>query len=625
MTRRVSLTIIGVLLIVATTAIAKARAVPAMVTHVDDVGVAVTLLESQAVASPAAVAAGLARNGGHGPLALLVRGATAVGAAPVIAKIGSSLAVSQQWTYAPAQFLLTGALIHRGLSYQQLLVRGRFPSLLFATLVPLLLALIGWRVGGERRAALALLTAAIGACSIELSLHAAQMENYALGTLAATALLMLLVVSAEARVTPGRAVGEACVLALLTWCQYQLLFMLPAYALARGWQSLHTGATHTGATHTGAMRSGATRTELTRTALTRATIWGALPLVVSSAALYHYFLYLWAGAGVSWNAGPHQEYLFAIPQSAGVGAALTYLATFFIGNTIATITAVTAVLPDTSPAASALGLLSTGLAVVGIRVMWRSGTVVDRSILLLSGTLALTWVALIGIRALTLSPTRHALIWLPFLALFIARAITARGTVAVSTAVSTVAAAAMVGAYLSAMPTVMADRTNPFHESELVALADSTQADLIVGFNCTDDLALMPALRAPFFHKACSDLPQFGTFRRALGPDEPRRILFVNSTAPMRADDFRQVQRSMQVILKRPVLAHAESSYTRTDLRRVEVPGGSEWKRGIIYGGAGLFVTLYELAGEHSPAEPSPAEPRGRTASPTRRPSRSRS
>ena len=615
MTRRVSLTIIGVLLIVATTAIAKARAVPAMVTHVDDVGVAVTLFESQAAASPAAVAAGLARNGGHGPLALLVRGATAVGAAPVIAKIGSSLAVSQQWTYAPAQFLLTGALIHRGLTYQQLLVRGRFPSLLFATLVPLLLALIGWRVGGERRAALALLTAAVGACSIELSLHAAQMENYALGTLAATALLMLLVVSAEARVTPGRAVGEACVLALLTWCQYQLLFMLPAYALARGWQSLHTGATHTGA-----MRSGATRTELTRTALTRAMIWGALPLVVSSAALYHYFLYLWAGAGVSWNAGPHQEYLFAIPQSAGVGAALTYLATFFIGNTIATITAVTAVLPDTSPAASALGLLSTGLAVVGIRVMWRSGTVVDRSILLLSGTLALTWVALIGIRALTLSPTRHALIWLPFLALFIARAITARGTVAVSTAVSTVAAAAMVGAYLSAMPTVMADRTNPFHESELVALADSTQADLIVGFNCTDDLALMPALRAPFFHKACSDLPQFGTFRRALGPDEPRRILFVNSTAPMRADDFRQVQRSMQVILKRPVLAHAESSYTRTDLRRVEVPGGSEWKRGIIYGGAGLFVTLYELAGEHSPAEPC-----GRTASPTRRPSRSRS
>ncbi len=615
MTRRVSLTIIGVLLIVATTAIAKARAVPAMVTHVDDVGVAVTLLESQAVASPAAVAAGLARNGGHGPLALLVRGATAVGAAPVIAKIGSSLAVSQQWTYAPAQFLLTGALIHRGLTYQQLLVRGRFPSLLFATLVPLLLALIGWRVGGERRAALALLTAAVGACSIELSLHAAQMENYALGTLASTSLLMLLVVSAEARVTPGRAVGEACILALLTWCQYQLLFMLPAYALARGWQSLHTGATHTGAT-----RSGATRTELTRTALTRATIWGALPLVVSSAALYHYFLYLWAGAGVSWNAGPHQEYLFAIPQSAGVGAALTYLATFFIGNTIATITAVTAVLPDTSPAASALGLLSTGLAVVGIRVMWRSGTVVDRSILLLSGTLALTWVALIGMRALTLSPTRHALIWLPFLALFIARAITARGTVAVSTAVSTVAAAAMVGAYLSAMPTVMADRTNPFHESELVALADSTQADLIVGFNCTDDLALMPALRAPFFHKACSDLPQFGTFRRALGPDEPRRILFVNSTAPMRADDFRQVQRSMQVILKRPVLAHAESSYTRTDLRRVEVPGGSEWKRGIIYGGAGLFVTLYELAGEHSPAEPC-----GRTASPTRRPSRSRS
>ena len=41
-------------------------------------------------------------------------------------------------------------------------------------------------------------------------------------------------------------------------------------------------------------------------------------------------------------------------------------------NTVATITAMTAVVPDTSPLATGLGLLSTALAVIGIRSMWRS-------------------------------------------------------------------------------------------------------------------------------------------------------------------------------------------------------------------------------------------------------------
>ncbi len=594
MTRRVGLTILGVLLIVGTTTLAKARAVPTMITHVDDIGVAVTLLEAQNAAGPDAVAAALARHNGHGPLALLIRTATAVGAAPLIAKIGSSLTVPYQWTYAPAQFLLTGALLHRGLTYQQLLVRGRLPALLFATLVPLLLALIGWRLGGERRAALAWLMAAIGACSIELSLHAAQMENYALGTLAATGLLFLLVASADVPATPRRALGEACVLAILTWCQYQLLFMVPAYAVARGWQGRRTGAT--------------------RATVTRALLWAALPLALSSAALYHYFLYLWAGAGVSWNAGPRHEYLFTVPSGAGLAATAAYAARFFVSNTVATITAMTAVVPDTSPLATGLGLLSTALAVIGIRSMWRSRTVVDRSVVVLSGTLVIIWVGLIGVRALTLSPTRHALIWLPFLALFIARALSAIGSVRVGTVASAASAVLLVTTYRSAMPAVMADRANPLREPEIVALADSTHADLIVTFACTDDLELMASLRRPRFHKGCSDLPQYGKFRPAEGADEPRRILFVNTAAPMRPTDFQALQRSMQVVREHPVLTHPESTYSRTELRRIAAPGSTEWKRGITVGGAGLFVTLYALpdaipSGARRPSQPAPMLP----------------
>ena len=221
---------------------------------------------------------------------------------------------------------------------------------------------------------------------------------------------------------------------------------------------------------------------------------------------------------------------------------------------------------------------------------------------------------LIGVRALTLSPTRHALIWLPFLALFIARALSAIGSVRVGTVASAASAVLLVTTYRSAMPAVMADRSNPLREPEIVALADSTHADLIVTFACTDDLELMGSLQRPRFHKGCSDLPQYGKFRPAEGADEPRRILFVNTAAPMRPTDFQALQRSMQVVREHPVLTHPESTYSRTELRRIAAPGSTEWKRGITVGGAGLFVTLYALpdaipSGARRPSQPAPMLP----------------
>ena len=110
MTRRVGLTILGVLLIVGTTTLAKARAVPTMITHVDDIGVAVTLLEAQNAAGPDAVAAALARHNGHGPLALLIRTATAVGATtrrrtgdmvPILPAIRARSVSPRIWCAAP--------------------------------------------------------------------------------------------------------------------------------------------------------------------------------------------------------------------------------------------------------------------------------------------------------------------------------------------------------------------------------------------------------------------------------------------------------------------------------------------------------------------------------------------
>ncbi len=573
----------------------KARAVPVMITHVDDIGVATTIRDGQAASTPELVRSTLARPNRRGPLATVLKGVVALGGARVIAQLSSSLSVAHQWTYAPAQFLLTGALLSADQDYATTLSRGRLPSFLFGALFPLLLALVAWRATlgapAGTRAGVTVLASAMGTASIELSLHAAQMENYALTSIGGAVLLWRLLAADGARPSPRGAWIDGVVLALLTWCQYQFLFFMPAFAAARLW-TWH--------------RHGAPVREIAR-----ATLWAALPIAVSTAALYHYFLYLWVGAGVAWNAGPHNEYLFSIPAGAGFGGTVGYAVRFFAANTIATVTAISAFLPE-GTAATAIGAVVAGCAGLGSWSAWREGTEAQRSLVVLTAVGAATWIALVLIKSITLGPTRHALIWLPILLLFFAIGVARLAGTRASVAGS-LTALAVLGAMLWSFPRELRDRINPISEREFAALVDSTRAELVVGFACTNDPALMPAVRAAVFIKDCTDVPKYGHIYGAPVPDAPRRVLFVNTAAPMTGDDFRAMQRSLEVILKRPVLAHPDSAYTRNELRRVAVPGSTEWKRGLTIGGAGLFVTLYTLPeGPTAPAPvPTPA-PSGR-------------
>lgn len=213
----------------------KARAVPVMVTLIDDVGVAATTLRSQAVTTPDAIRTKLARPDNRGPLASTLHLIARLGGAPLIARVTSSLSIVTESTYAPAQFLITGLLLHDGLSYQQLLVRGRLPSVLFGILAPLLLAFVAYRLGGSGAGARTLIAAALVACSWELTIHSAQMEPYALGLLASVAIIGLLLSRPEQFPTTRSAILEGLAVGVLPWCNYQILFLLPAYAAARAW------------------------------------------------------------------------------------------------------------------------------------------------------------------------------------------------------------------------------------------------------------------------------------------------------------------------------------------------------------------------------------------------------
>ncbi|MCA9400320.1 MAG: hypothetical protein KC713_01740, partial [Candidatus Omnitrophica bacterium] len=111
-------------------------------THVDDIGVAKTILEYH--------------QEGANPL----------------------FAVATHWTYSPFQFFFTPFLVSLDQSYRSLLFWGRFPSLIFSILGLLTAVLFYWRWKG-RVGASCLVTITWMACSLEWIIFAKQMHNYA--------------------------------------------------------------------------------------------------------------------------------------------------------------------------------------------------------------------------------------------------------------------------------------------------------------------------------------------------------------------------------------------------------------------------------------------------------------
>jgi hypothetical protein len=104
----------------------------------------------------------------------------------------------------------------------------------------------------------------------------------------------------------------------------------------------------------------------------------------------------------------------------------------------------------------------------------------------------------------------------------------------------------------------------------------------------------MASLRQPLLDKGCTTGLRYGTVRGTISAAMPARLLLVNGTAPMTDEDYRFLRRSALVMLKRPILDDSLSRYQRTDVRARAVPGSTEWKRGLLTGGAGFFATVLE-------------------------------
>jgi hypothetical protein len=471
--------------------------------HIDDLAVAVAIIDAKA--HPVSLdqlveeAQRKVRQGRPtARIAMLLRLSQEPGVASAwrfLEPVYPLVVVPLKMTYAPLQFLLTGAILRPGAGYDEVKLWGRLPSLIASIATLALLAPLSKKLSPQTWTAHFLAAASVIGFSIEYSIMSAQMHAYAAAATATCALMLVLAAFQTRDASPG-ARGFWCVAllpALLCYLSYQTVLLLPGFYAAL---------------------VAAVLAERRTAGRGRSLLGVGLAAVVAGALVAPaYFLRIRSVSAIGWNAGPSGEFL--MPHKPGpIGGPVEFL----VHNGWTLVQAMTSPILESSPALpifTVFVLVICGVGALTLLRALRPATWSPRSSVgVLIFVSLLVVLALVAAGLLTLSPTRHFVFILPIAAVLFASGICSTAEVldkgigrGVPHLAAWAVAAAFSGAYFASYPDLMAQRRDAFDEPRLAALAAAQKPDFVIGYDATLQPLLMPRLRAVAPVMVLEDIP----------------------------------------------------------------------------------------------------------------------
>lgn len=368
--------------------------------------------------------------------------------------------VPLSWTYAPGQFYLTDLLLHPGMSYTQIKFWGRVPSFLFSVIAIALLAFsVRYFEPRDDAGANAFLVSLVMATSLQSIIYAAQMESYAVGVFAVSALILLLGnLLNRKEIGPRVAWGTGVIVALLCACQYQVLLFVPGFLL-----SLLICGDFSKKTY----------------ALARGFV--GFCLVALPFVFYPLRSHLHSNAGINWNAGPSREFMI---QNHGQGF-LNLIQELFgqLMHLPLVIQSMLSPVSENSPYAEIFKWLFFVLFVLGIAISFVDKA--KRSLLIFSLSAGGIWLLFVMLGKLTFGPTRHSMVMIPLFVMFVAigflvivrqfRQPYVRNGVLVGVSCF------WLYAFMMGYGSVLLERSDRFDETELDHIFKQYAVDIVVG------------------------------------------------------------------------------------------------------------------------------------------------
>lgn len=320
------------------------------------------------------------------------------------------LALPRSWTYAPFQYCITPFLISDHQTYRQLLFWGRFPSFIFSVLALLLTLLFYLRFGVKRIFLQALTAIVFLAFCWENITYAKHMSSYAIGIFAVILFLLLIIYYfSKEKISSWQALLSGFLLALLSNMQYQIIFFVPVFYIIWFNNIFDISRVCLKKMHFGFNFAEIKSLCLSVISYTLFILPSLILFVIPKAQL-----------GLARSVGISSSFYFNFGELSGINSAIKYVSDFFIHNGYATFKYVTAFVPYYNPLSNILALMVLLFALVGLLGMLSSKTKAVKLIsFFIVGSFFVTFI-LILLNNMPLSPTRHYLIYLPFISICVA-------------------------------------------------------------------------------------------------------------------------------------------------------------------------------------------------------------
>lgn len=451
-------------------------------------------------------------------------------------------AVPSHWNYSPFQFLITPLLINLDQPYREFLFWGRLPSALFSSMGLVLFVLFYKRMYGYKNWKVFPALALVAFCW-ENIIFAKQMHNYALGVTAAIILLWILAgYLRDQNFSLGKLLLSGILLAVLCIMQYSVLFFIPAFYLTVFLYGLRCASS--------------------KGIVFRNVAVSGIVFVLAFAPVAYYFLFHHLqsnNAGLSdWNKGEGLEFFFHVSDGMSFWEKLRYSFHFFTTNFYLILKMNTAVFSEDHVAYPIVSNIFVGLFWLGVVSYWDTRSIRKRFLGIFFLTLMATWAGLVVLQKLTLSPTRHSLILLPFIAVTVAEGMAYpvdkwrlwqqrwRGGRRLSCIVLASCALIITILFCRHYPQFLNERRDPFNEVELTTLLKEYQVDTVIPALWALQVEMLKGVRDEYDYygkKVIRGFKEYGLITN--GPAPYKRIAWISHRQKITPILFEQVRQSL--------------------------------------------------------------------------------
>jgi hypothetical protein len=390
-------------------------------------------------------------------------------------------------TYAPVQFLLTPLLIYKTQAYRTIILFNRLPSFIFSLLTIWLMYL-----SLKKRTNPAGLLAGLLLCALSLEsiIYAKQAVTYSIGCAAAAGLLLLFQESSRESFFKRRWLLSGFLTTLFAYSHYQVIFFLPAYYL----------------THL--LYKYSDRTEL------KYLIFSGLFNFLLCLPVLYFLFFLYPSGLAGYTIGLHGEFLFSPDKNIFI---------FLLKNSFLVIAHTLSPVAADKVLFWILGGLFCAGFLSGLKKIFKQpeGLFIIFSLL--------TCLGLVIMQKLALTPTRQALIYLPFFSYVIAQGMPElrkkylAGILFIYT-----------GLFLFFFPGFIRERQDKIKEAELTSLIKQYEPDLIIGYSYTLNGNLLSVIKNNYNYLDSENLilhkpPQYKTLAFLSTRHKLDENFFINS------------------------------------------------------------------------------------------------